>query len=329
MTTKHYLLFTESAFTMNINLSSAKSSLTVMALLLCCLTHCVHAESKLLSISASNGLKYTDNDAKLVSRAFGRYVGFERGNIKVLSGKKIDKTTILKHIDGWLSRDINQTDLAVLFLAGHGLTWQGEYYFVPELDRKLTEGKSFINLSGDDIQQLVELGVLLSRSELVQAFERVATKNKLLVIDTCQSGAFLAGSNSESKNMSIKNAGEVVRGLKVKISKDSQAALAPQTTAQTTRSPAANVTFTVLAACKSDQYAAEAADLKNGVLTHYLVQVLKKQAWSTAMFDAGQVCQMVAENTAKDGWSQEAVSYGGNLFKTELDKGSIPSFSTF
>jgi len=140
------------------------------------------AESKILSISASNGLTYTNNYAKLVGKAFGRYVGFSRYNIRLLRGPKSTKGNITNQIEMWLAREVTEHDLIVIFLAGHGFILENEYYFIPETKASLDNSKEVLIVANK--------GQFLSSSELKKMIRNINTRKKLLIIDSCHSGAF-------------------------------------------------------------------------------------------------------------------------------------------
>ena len=87
--------------------------------------------------------------------------------------------------------------------------------------------------------------------------------------------------------------------------------------------------FAVIAACKGNQFAKEDPLLKNGVMTHYLINVLKQQAKNNKVFDTKLVCEEIVRRTRVDGWDQEAVAAGGNYFSVRLKPDAVnflPSF---
>jgi len=76
--------------------------------------------------------------------------------------------------------------------------------------------------------------------------------------------------------------------------------------------------------------AQEDADLKNGILTYYLVKVLKEAAWGkNGVFDSQKIASEILRRSKRDGWTQEAVSSGGAYFKAYLKADAIQPFSTF
>ncbi|MCP4750867.1 MAG: caspase family protein [Proteobacteria bacterium] len=268
----------------------------------------VYAENKILGISSPNGLSYTDNDAKLVSAAFGRYAGFRRKNIRTIIGDQSTKETIFHAIDNWLNKDVKRTDLIILFVAGHGVILHNQYYFVPE-------GKD-IEMTEESLLAARRNGLLVSKTELQISLNKNPSVNKMLVIDTCRSGAFFDSAGTGFSP--VRNANDIVRGI--------VAAIRPMTPSP---QPLKKTDFTVISACRSDQFASESSKFKNGILTHYLVQVLKGKAWENDIFDASAICKEISTLAEKEGWSQEALAYGGVFFTAELKPDPIQHFVTY
>jgi Caspase domain len=95
-------------------------------------------------------------------------------NIKVLTDAQANRTAILNALY-WLERETTQRDTAVLFLAGHGMTEDKDFFFLPvEADQDRAE---VTGLSSEALKR--RLGRIPGRV--------------LVILDTCYAGA-LAGS---------------------------------------------------------------------------------------------------------------------------------------
>lgn len=266
-----------------------------------------HGGNKILCVSAPNGLQYTDSDARLVGAAFGRYVGFDRKNIKILSGNESTKERIFSEIKYWLSQGVSTGDLIVLFLAGHGFISEGEYYFAPQDSILMDSEKTIIVASK-----------LISKTELTSVINLVPTKNKLLIIDTCHSGAFFKKADY-SKMTPLKNARAVIRAI----------ILPSDKTNNIEESLKSNVDFTVLAACRPEQLASEDSRLKNGILSNYLAQFLRINSWEESLFNAEEFCINISDTVNKGDWNQEVIAYGGSYFIVKLKSDPTPHFLTW
>ena len=279
-------------------------SILIISLLLHISLNHSSASDKVLCISSKNGLEYTDRDARLIAAAFGRYVGFQRESVRTLLSGESSKDKILTEIDSWLAREDSSNKLIVLYLAGHGIVLGGEYYFVPELR------KGFLDGSVPDCRELI------SRSELVSSLNRIPSRKVFLIIDSCHGGALF---RSDPYSGGKENANKLVRGLSVK----------PSMYSGTTHEEVPRLNFAVLAACKKNQSAQEDPRLKNGVLTYYLINVLKQRAKHKEDFDVESLCGEIVRRTRLDGWEQEAVATGGNYFCVTLQPDAVHFVPTF
>jgi uncharacterized caspase-like protein len=268
-------------------------------------------DSKILCISASNGLKYTKNDAIVMGKAFGRYAGFRRSNIRILhSDEKTTKKAIFKEVKNWLAVDVKNDDMTVLFLAGHGIVNDDRYYFVPTVD-------------GNEITDIFNSNKkLISRDDLISLMSLIPTQNRLLILDTCYSGAMIKDAHDLFRTELTPNAQEYVRSIFIK-----PVEKVINTTKIQTDSSSLN--FTIISACKNNEVAYESKKFRNGILTYYLVKILKEKAWELKVFDAEEICNELQYLSSRDGWTQKAVMSGGTFFKATLDTEKISPFTTF
>lgn len=120
-------------------------------------------------------LKYADSDAEAITRIFKlqeKYL-YNRVEVKLLKNQDATKDNILDELD-WLEKEVTQKDVAILFLAGHGINdHKGAYYFLNyevELNRLRRTATKWIEF--EDIVKTLPSKVLL-------------------LIDTCHAGAIM------------------------------------------------------------------------------------------------------------------------------------------
>jgi uncharacterized caspase-like protein len=135
---------------------------------------------------AIDNLKYAVNDAREIVAAFKAQEGkrFNKVNSLLITDDEPVKPTAANIIDNmmkFLSR-ASQHDVILLFLAGHGINEQGEFYFVT-------------SDSGFDSD-----GTIQQRSRIVASSEIMKVRDlpgkKLIFIDSCHSES--AGGNTRS-----------------------------------------------------------------------------------------------------------------------------------
>lgn len=147
----------------------------------------------ILSIGANKfkekavNLKYAAKDAtaiqqKLVSQAATLY---PTGNIhqELLVNEKASKTNILKKINE-LSTSIKPQDGFILFIAGHGILLQSQYYLLTsDFDGMLSDAST------------------ISSNEIVDMAKKMKSLNQLFIFDSCQAGGIdaIVGSLYEAR----------------------------------------------------------------------------------------------------------------------------------
>ena len=123
-----------------------------------------------------NDLKYAAKDARDFVRAIRRQEGeiYKRVYIKLLDEKQATREAILDGLD-WIDRETTSRDVAVVYLAGHGVNdTQGRYRFLPV-----------------DYEQGRLSRTTVTGAELKEFLQGVAGKT-VLFFDTCYSGNALA-----------------------------------------------------------------------------------------------------------------------------------------
>jgi uncharacterized caspase-like protein len=139
-------------------------------------------------------LQYSVADAKAMARAFeesgkGLYAGVEA---KVMSDAEV-VTARLDAAFAEISQKIRPTDVFVLYLAGHGKTVDGRYYFVPQ-DFKVEGDASAPNIDAAVKAQGI------SQEQWQRWFATIPARRSVILFDTCESGT-LTGEADETKTL--------------------------------------------------------------------------------------------------------------------------------
>jgi WD40 repeat protein/uncharacterized caspase-like protein len=132
-------------------------------------------------------LQFSVADAKAIAQAFvdsgkGLYKSVE---IKVMS----DAEVVVEKLDAAfqdLAKVIQPPDVFVLYLAGHGKTVDGRYYFVPQN----------FKLAGDATGPAVDAAVKvqgISQEQWQLWFALVSARRSMILFDTCESGTLTGG----------------------------------------------------------------------------------------------------------------------------------------
>ena len=135
-------------------------------------------------------LKFARADAESLINTLREMEGvyYHLGEVQTLFDSKITRDSVeqtIQHLHG-ITRDARPQDMLMVFLAGHGLASEGEYYFVPP-DPRITNvqrGGPLIERLGISWTKLRELGDLHCR--------------KVFLLDTCHSGNILDDEYSAS-----------------------------------------------------------------------------------------------------------------------------------
>ncbi len=120
-------------------------------------------------------LGYAAKDASDIAKALKAQEGglYARVEVKVLAD--VDKDAVLDGLD-WLVKNVTSRDVAIIFMAGHGMTdLRGDYWYLPR------------NADPDSLRRTA-----LPKREISDALERLAGK-VLMFMDTCHAAAVGAG----------------------------------------------------------------------------------------------------------------------------------------
>ncbi len=136
--------------------------------------------------SFDDGVKFASADAgSLVARLQAQSQGlFSKVNPYPLFDDKVTRDNIEKTIADAASH-IQPSDVFVLYLAGHGTSIDGRYYFIPWEVRYTSEAAlKQQSLDEEAIRKLLA---------------QIPARKTLLILDTCNSGAFSSGRGPEEK----------------------------------------------------------------------------------------------------------------------------------
>ena len=137
-------------------------------------------------------LAYSVLDAKAMAQAFkdtgeGLYRSVE---ITLLSNEEVTRSR-LDAAFAELSKKIEPTDVFVLYVAGHGKTVDGRYYFAPQT----------FKIDGDLSNVAVNAAVMkqgIAQEQWQRWFAQVPARKSLILFDTCESGT-IAKDESETR----------------------------------------------------------------------------------------------------------------------------------
>ena len=119
-------------------------------------------------------LSFAADDALAIEELFKRQGKGLYGTIKtrVLTNEQATKNDVLDGLD-WLEKETTQRDVAVIFIAGHGLNEKGNYYFLSHDTNPKQLRRSAVNWR--DFRDIISY----------------LPSKVLLLADTCHSGAIL------------------------------------------------------------------------------------------------------------------------------------------
>lgn len=142
--------------------------------------------------SFKDGVKFAASDADEVVRRLriGASGVYREVDTTVLTRRE---DTSLKRIEAeiaGLARRAQPEDVVVIYLAGHGKAYEGEYHFIPSDFRY-------------DSDQAYRRGTTLSHRKVEALLKTLGAGKRLLILDTCSSGAALAGRSSNDEKDAI------------------------------------------------------------------------------------------------------------------------------
>jgi len=141
-------------------------------------------------------LKFAANDAETLSKrlqqqAQGLYRTVHTPVTLVNENATIEK---IEKAFADIAKRVEPNDVFVLFMAGHGMAWQGDYHFIP-WDAVYENSESLIRAS-------------LSQQKLADLLKRIPTAKSLIVLDSCSAGQFATGL-AEGKQLAMLTRGNI------------------------------------------------------------------------------------------------------------------------
>ena len=125
-----------------------------------------------------NNLKYSVADATGIIESFKASPGGLYGSVNVMTllDSDVSKDNIQKAFETFASK-VKPDDMFVLHLAGHGVNYGGEYYYLPS---------DTLAKSDSDYPK-----VGVSKHFLTESLSEIQSLNTIILLDTCYSGAFI------------------------------------------------------------------------------------------------------------------------------------------
>jgi WD40 repeat protein len=141
--------------------------------------------------SLSGGVKFAAADADLVTARFKEQEG--RGLYRQVTAVALrDRQATIANITAQVARVakvVKPGDTFVLYLAGHGVAEQGEYYFVP-WEAEYTNREDWLKKS-------------LNREAIQALLKQISTNKSLVILDTCNAGSFLDGREGPAEKAAL------------------------------------------------------------------------------------------------------------------------------
>lgn len=177
-------------------------------------------------------LKYAVPDAAAIANAFMTKKGslYQSVNVVSLLDQKANKADIEKAFKD-LAAKVQPDDVFVFYLSGHGTQEDGDYYYIPV---------DFQNVGSDAVRKYA-----VSKQFLLDNFYSIKAGKSLIMLDTCNSGSFIAEGYSSSD------------GGAARLSKDAGQA--------------------IISAATSEQYAMEGYE-GHGIFTYVVLDALNGKA---------------------------------------------------
>jgi WD40 repeat protein len=138
-----------------------------------------------------DGVKFASADADLVATRFKEQEG--RGlyrKVTTISLPDAKATSAnLKAEVAKAAQAVQPGDIFILYLAGHGVTVDGEYYFIP-WEAEYTNREAW-------------LGKSLNREAIQGLLKQIPTNKSVLILDTCNAGSFMEGRSGPGEKAAI------------------------------------------------------------------------------------------------------------------------------
>lgn len=121
-------------------------------------------------------------DAKAIAESLRRAVGdrYQAVNVKLVLDEEATRANLDAIVDG-MAAGIHRRDTFVLFAAGHGYSSDGKFYFIPQ------------DYSGGPAKTALEARAIGQGRLQDWLANRIKAKRAVILLDTCESGALIAG----------------------------------------------------------------------------------------------------------------------------------------
>src|SRR5262249_40401209 len=135
-------------------------------------------------------LSFAVSDAKEVARGFGEASGdlYQSVEVKLMSDAEVTRDK-LDAAFAEIAAKASASDVFVLYLAGHGKTVDGRYYFVPQ----------DFAIQGELSDKIINAAVkekAIAQEQWQKWFASVPARKSVILFDTCESGT-LAGDETQ------------------------------------------------------------------------------------------------------------------------------------
>lgn len=203
---------------------------------------------------------FVDNEKKIAEK---KTASFDQVFTTFIINEKATKKRVEQVLKDF-TKNIKAEDQVIVFLAGHGvLDTKQQYYFAPH-------DMDFLNVTKNGI----------SYEFIINSLNNIASKNKLLLMDTCHSGNVydeVTGSNAENQ-----------RGSKVKTSNKQTTFKVGDIVKTLYNSNTSNNNLTIISASVGSDVALEHPEIGNGAFTYSFISQIK-EALQTSSFSMSEL----------------------------------------
>ena len=151
--------------------------------------------------SLSDGVKFAAGDADEVAAKFREQKG--KGLYRNVEAVPLEdaRATVagIQNTVAQEAKNVQPGDIFVLYLAGHGIAVDGDYYFIP-WEAEYTNQEDLLKKS-------------LNREAIQTLLKTIPTNKSVLLLDTCDSGAYLGGRLAPSNKAELKKS-PLCRGVR-------------------------------------------------------------------------------------------------------------------